>query len=82
MLASSVSGLLTDTSPVSQAASTLFGVVIVVAGFVAILGVVFLVAGRVTGRLQKPVAVVICLGPALFLLLLGLIIPAVTTFNN
>ncbi len=82
MFASSVPAVVTDSSPVSQAASTLLGVVVVVVGFVAILGVVFLVAGRVTGRLQKPVAVVICLGPALFLLLLGLIIPAVVTFNN
>lgn len=44
--------------------------------------IVFFVAGRATGRLQKPIAVVICLGPALFLVTLGLIIPAITTINN
>jgi alpha-glucoside transport system permease protein len=69
-------------STVGQAASTLFGVVAAVGGFVAILAIVFFVAGRATGRLQKPVAIVICLGPALFLVTLGLIIPAITTINN
>ncbi|NYI40176.1 carbohydrate ABC transporter permease [Demequina lutea] len=70
------------SSVVGDAASTLFGVIVAVAGFVAILGVVFFIAGRVTGRFQRPVAIVIALGPALFLLLLGLIIPALTTINN
>jgi alpha-glucoside transport system permease protein len=70
------------SSTASEAASTLFGVVEVVAGFLAILAIVFFVAGRATGRLQKPIAVVVCLGPALFLVTLGLIIPAITTINN
>ena len=70
------------SSTASQAASTLFGVVEVVAGFLAILAIVFFVAGRATGRLQKPIAVVVCLGPALFLVTLGLIVPAITTINN
>jgi len=70
------------SSTASQAGSTLLGVVVVVGGFVAILAIVFVVAGRVTGRLEKPIAVVICLGPALFLVGLGLIIPAITTINN
>ena len=80
MLATEYSSLASSTA--SQAASTLFGVVVVVGGFIAILAVVFLVAGRATGRLQKPIAVVICLGPALFLVTLGLIIPAIVTINN
>jgi alpha-glucoside transport system permease protein len=70
------------SSTASQAASTLFGVVEVVGGFLAILAIVFFVAGRATGRLQKPIAVVICLGPALFLVALGLIMPAIMTINN
>lgn len=74
--------LLADGSQLSTATGTLLGVVEVVAGFLAILGIVFWVAGRATGRLQRPIAIVICLGPALFLLLLGLIIPALTTVNN
>ena len=70
------------SSTAGQAASTLFGVVEAVGGFVAILAIVFFVAGRATGRLQRPIAIVICLGPALFLVTLGLIIPAITTINN
>jgi len=71
-----------DSSTVGQAASTLFGVVEAVGGFIAILLIVFFVAGRATGRFQRPIAIVVCLGPALFLVALGLIIPAITTINN
>ena len=71
-----------DSSTAGQAATTLLGVVEAVGGFVAILAIVFFVAGRATGRLQRPIAIVICLGPALFLVTLGLIIPAITTINN
>jgi len=71
-----------DSSTAGQAATTLLGVIEAVGGFIAILVIVFFVAGRATGRLQKPIAVVICLGPALFLVTLGLIIPAITTINN
>jgi alpha-glucoside transport system permease protein len=56
--------------------------VLAVAGFVAILAVVFFVAGRATGRLQRPIAIVICLGPALFMVGLGLIYPAIMTIIN
>src|SRR5450756_78597 len=70
------------SNTVGQAASTLFGVVEAVGGFVAILAIVFFVAGRATGRLQRPIAIVVCLGPALFLVTLGLIVPAITTINN
>ncbi len=70
------------SSTLGQAATTLFGVIEAVGGFIAILAIVFFVAGRVTGRLQKPIAIVVCLGPALFLVALGLIIPAITTINN
>jgi len=71
-----------DSSTAGQAATTLLGVIEAVGGFIAILVIVFFVAGRATGRLQRPIAVVICLGPALFLVTLGLIIPAITTINN
>ena len=71
-----------DSSTAGQAATTLLGVVEAVGGFVAILAIVFFVAGRATGRLQRPIAIVVCLGPALFLVTLGLIIPAITTINN
>jgi alpha-glucoside transport system permease protein len=66
----------------SQAVTTLGTALLYVAIFLAVLGIIFWVAGRVTGRFQRPIAIIICLGPALFLLLLGLIIPAITTVNN
>lgn len=67
-------------STFSESVSRLWGVVEVVGGFVAILIVVFFVAGRATGRLQKPLTILICLGPAILLLVVGLIIPAIQTF--
>jgi alpha-glucoside transport system permease protein len=42
--------------------------------------VVFFVAGRATGRLQRPLTILICLGPALVLVVVGLVIPAIQTF--
>jgi alpha-glucoside transport system permease protein len=47
--------------------------------FVAVLVVIFFVAGRASGRLAKPLASVIFLGPALLLLAVGLVIPAIRT---
>lgn len=69
-------------STLSDSASKLAGVIEVVAGFLAILLVVFFVAGRVSGRLQKPLAIVICLGPAAVLLVVGLVVPAILTIVN
>jgi alpha-glucoside transport system permease protein len=66
-------------STLTESASRLWSVVEVVAGFLAILLIVFFVAGRATGRLQKPLAIVICLGPAVLLAMVGLIIPAINT---
>jgi len=47
--------------------------------FVAVLVLVFFAAGRATGRISKPLASVIFLGPALLLLAVGLVIPAIRT---
>ena len=66
-------------STVSDSVSRITGVLEVVAGFVAILLIVFFVAGRATGRFQKPVALLVCLGPALLLVIVGLVIPAIQT---
>jgi alpha-glucoside transport system permease protein len=48
--------------------------------------IIFFIAGRVTGRLQKPVALLVCLGPAVVLVLVGLVVPAIqtiiTSFQN
>jgi alpha-glucoside transport system permease protein len=67
-------------STLSDSASKLLGVIEAVGGFLAVLAIVFFIAGRATGRFQKPLAIVICLGPALILVTIGLIIPAITTF--
>ncbi len=39
-------------------------------------------AGRATGRLQRPLTIVICVGPAVILALIGLVIPAISTINT
>ncbi|HEY3735952.1 MAG TPA: sugar ABC transporter permease, partial [Jatrophihabitans sp.] len=66
-------------STLSESGSRLLSVIEAVGGFLAILLIVFFVAGRATGRLQKPLTVLICLGPAVILALVGLIIPAINT---
>ena len=66
-------------STLSDSASRLATVIEVVAAFVAILLVVFFVAGRATGRFQKPVTILVCLGPAVLLVIVGLVIPAIQT---
>lgn len=67
-------------STASQAGSKLIGVVLVVAIFVAALFAIFAVVGRVTGRLQRPLAVVILVAPAVILAVGGLVVPTVLTF--
>lgn len=66
-------------STLSESGSRLLGVIEAVGGFLAILLVVFFVAGRATGRLQRPLTIFICLGPAVVLALVGLVIPAINT---
>ncbi|PYC76929.1 ABC transporter permease [Streptomyces tateyamensis] len=50
-----------------------------IAGFLGVLLVVFFAAGRATGRFGRPLAIGIFLGPALLLLLVGLVVPLVRT---
>jgi alpha-glucoside transport system permease protein len=73
-------------STFSDSVSRLWTVLEAVGGFLAILILVFFVAGRVTGRLQRPLTILICLGPAVVLVVVGLIIPAIqttlTSFKN
>lgn len=70
-LASSTAGL---------AATKLLDVVEIVGAFIAILLIIFLVAERAKGRLQRPIAIVICVGPAVVLAMTGLVVPAFNTF--
>jgi alpha-glucoside transport system permease protein len=73
-------------STLSDSGSRLWSVLEAVGGFVGILIIIFFIAGRVTGRLQKPVALLVCLGPAVVLVLVGLVVPAIqtiiTSFQN
>jgi alpha-glucoside transport system permease protein len=73
-------------STFSDSVSRLWTVIEAVGGFLAILILIFFVAGRVTGRLQRPITILVCLGPAVLLVVVGLIIPAIqttiTSFNN
>jgi alpha-glucoside transport system permease protein len=63
----------------SQAGSKLFGVLLTVAIFVAALLVIFAVAGKVTGRIERPLAIVVLVAPAVLLSLAGLVVPAIQT---
>ena len=67
-------------STFSDNASKLLSVVEVVAGFIAIMLIIFYVVGRVSGRLQRPLAILVCLVPALVLACVGLVIPMFVTF--
>jgi len=51
-----------------------------IAVFLAVLAVIFFVAGRANGKKQRPIAIVVFLGPALVLLTVGLLAPAIRTF--
>lgn len=50
------------------------------AGFFGILLVIFFVAGRAVGRFQRPLAIVVFAGPAVLLMIAGLVVPAIRTF--
>lgn len=66
-------------STLSDSVSKLTGVLEAVGGFIAIVLVVFYVAGRVSGRFQRPLTVLVCLGPAVVLVVVGLVAPAIRT---
>ncbi|MFC5907777.1 carbohydrate ABC transporter permease [Streptacidiphilus monticola] len=48
-------------------------------GFLGVLLLIFFFAGRASGRISRPLAVLVLLGPAVLLLLVGLVIPALRT---
>jgi alpha-glucoside transport system permease protein len=62
-----------------DAGSKLGQTVEALAVFFAIALIVFYAAGRATGRFHRPLAITVLLGPALVLLAVGLVIPAVRT---
>jgi alpha-glucoside transport system permease protein len=64
---------------VNSSASKFGQMFLMLAVFFGVLLVVFFAAGRATGRFQRPVAVLVFLGPAVLLLIVGLLIPAIRT---
>ena len=50
-----------------------------IAIFLAVLSVIFFIAGKANGKKQRPIAIFVFLGPALILLLFGLLGPAIRT---
>ncbi len=47
--------------------------------FLGVLGVIFFAAGRAVGRFTRPLTIAVFLGPAILLLMIGLIVPALRT---
>lgn len=66
-------------STASDAGSKLVQAVEAVGVFFGVGLIIFYAAGRATGRLQRPLTVGLLLGPALILLAVGLVIPAIRT---
>jgi len=67
-------------SALSDAAVKFTNMIGAVAGFLAILLLVFFAAGRATGRFSRPLTIAVFVGPAVVLLLIGLVLPAIRTF--
>lgn len=64
---------------ISTTAPKFTSVFIAIFAFFIVLAVLFSIAGRVNGKKARPIAIVLFLGPALLLLLAGLIIPGIRT---
>jgi len=74
------SNVVVTASTLSTSVGKIGQVVSVVAVFFAVVLLVFFAAGRATGRIQRPLTIVIFVGPAVLLLLIGLVIPSIRTF--
>jgi alpha-glucoside transport system permease protein len=72
--------VIADGSIWSDAGIKFFNTFGTVATFFGIVLLVFFAAGRATGRFYRPLAITVFLGPAIALLLVGLVIPAIRTF--
>lgn len=62
--------------------SKLSSAFLAIAVFFALILIVFFIAGRIRGRLQTPLAGIIFLGPAVILLIMGLVVPAIRTIGD
>ena len=75
---SSIPATLAD-STLSDAMGKSVSTATAVAVFLAVLGLVFVIAGRMRGRLARPAATTVFLAPTLLLVTVGLLIPAMRT---
>jgi len=75
----SASHALLTASTFSDSVDKLGQVISAVVVFFAALLLIFFLAGRATGRFQRPLTVAIFVGPAIVLLLIGLVIPSFRT---
>jgi alpha-glucoside transport system permease protein len=66
-------------SGLADFASKFGQVIAALAIFLGVLALIFFAAGRATGRFTRPLAVLVFLGPAVVLLLVGLVIPTIRT---
>jgi alpha-glucoside transport system permease protein len=78
-VASLSTAVLTDTNFVEDAIPKVGQMLLALFTFFAVLLLVFFLAARAKGRAQGPLAILIFLGPAIFLLFVGLVIPAIRT---
>ena len=78
-VSSGVHAALGDT--ISDTTPKLGQMITALAGFAAVLLLVFFLAGRAKGRLQTPLAVVVFLGLPIVLLIIGLVWPSIRTIN-
>ena len=74
-----LAGPLLADSGLSDFASKFGQVVSALAVLLGVLALIFFAAGRATGRFTKPIAVAVFLGPAVLLVTVGLIVPAIRT---
>lgn len=71
------------TQPAGLAAASLWklsGAAMAILVVAAVLLIVFFIAGQASGRVSRPVGIVVFLGPAALFMLVGLVIPAIRTF--
>jgi alpha-glucoside transport system permease protein len=66
-------------SSLTEFAGKFSQVIAALAMFLGVLALVFFAAGRATGRFTRPVAILVFLGPAVALLLVGLVTPTIRT---
>lgn len=69
----SASNVLTESAP------KLGQMIAALVVFFAVLILVFFAAGRATGRFQRPMAIAVFLAPAMLLMIVGLVVPAIRT---